>query len=94
MAPLAMVTAQIGLNIKKMYRSIEYLTSSLTVYLVDLYKKPTLSYHNHNIVLRFSRLLFFYENNKVKIDLVLQFWTEKPLLNLIRKRKRNSTISL
>ncbi len=77
-----------------MYRSIEHLTSCLTTYLIDLKTKPTLSYHNHNIVSRFSHVSFSCRKNIVKMDLVLQFWIKKFLLGLIRKRKWNSTIAL
>ena len=63
------------------------------MYLVEFDKTPILSYHNHNIVSRFSHVSLSRKNNIVKMDLVLQFLTKKSLLGLIRKRKRNSTIA-
>ena len=78
---------------KKLWKPIELFTGFPTMYSVEFYKTPILSYHNHNIVSRFSHVSFSRKNNIVKMDLVLQFLTKKSLLGLIRKRKRNSTIA-
>ena len=78
---------------KELFRSIEYFESFQTMYLTYLYPKLILRYHTSNIVLQFSRLSFFWRSNIVKMDLVPQFWTKNSVLDLIRKKKRNSTIA-